>query len=149
MKKFLNTFYKQILSVFLLMIMLGNSVDVNAQRGDRRGKLEKLKIAFITEKLNLSPETAKEFWPVYNEYDNAKQILFRKYKRKAAGQNLSMQDIEHRMEREKEFLDLRKKYITRLGKILTPVQIADLKRSERQFKKLVLRRANQNSNRRR
>jgi Spy/CpxP family protein refolding chaperone len=109
--------------------------------GNRSDKIEKLKIEFISEKLNLSPATKKEFWPVYNEYDNAKKVLFRKYRKQYRDQNLSMQDVELRMEREKEFMDLREKYINRFAKILTPVQLTDLKRAERQFKKLLLNRA--------
>lgn len=139
MKKFLNTYFKNSFSILFILVLLGSSFNTSAQRGG--DKLEKLKIAFISEKLNLSPRTAKEFWPVYNEYDNAKQMLFRKYRKRTAGKNVSMQDVEHRMEREKDFLVLRKKYINRFSKILTPVQLTDLKRSERQFKKLILNRA--------
>jgi Spy/CpxP family protein refolding chaperone len=116
-------------------------LSANAQHtGNKHDKIENLKIAFLSKKLNLSNKTAQEFWPVYNQYDNAKQRLFRKYRSQYKGQQLSMQDVEHRMEREKEFLELRKKYINRFAKILTPVQLTDLKRSERQFKKLLLKR---------
>jgi len=108
--------------------------------GNKHDKIENLKIAFLSKKLNLSPKTAQEFWPIYNQYDNAKQRLFRKYKQQFRKQNLSMQDVEYRMEHEKEFLELRKKYINRFDRVLTPVQLTDLKRSERQFKKLLLKR---------
>ena len=110
-------------------------------QGRGHDKIEKLKFEYITKSLNLSTQQADEFWPVYNEYDNAKQMLFRKYKRDAKDDNLSNQDVEHRMEREKEFLDLRTKYINRFSKILTPVQLTDLKRAEREFKKILLRRS--------
>ena len=128
----------------LIVVLLTVSISLSSfgqGTGNRHDKIQNLKIAFISKKLNLSSQSAKSFWPVYNQYDNAKQRLFRKYRKKYGAQKLSMQDIEHRMEREKEFLDLRKKYINRFAKILTPVQIADLKRSERQFKKLLLKRA--------
>lgn len=139
MKKFLNMYFKTLLVLIVCsLITLGAYAQPG---GNRHDKIQNLKIAFISKKLNLSSKSAKEFWPVYNQYDNAKQRLFRKYRSKYRDQKLSMQDIEHRMEREKEFLDLRKKYINRFAKILTPVQIADLKRSERQFKRLLLKRA--------
>jgi len=128
-------------AVFVLLLAM-TSMNSDAQtHTNRRDKIESLKIAFIAKKINLSPSKSQDFWPIYNEYDNAKQSLFRKYRRKYKSENLSMQDVEHRMEREKEFLDLRKKYINRFSKVLTPVQIADLKRSERQFKKLLLKRS--------
>ena len=33
-------------------------------------KLQALKIAFITQKLQLTSAEAEKFWPVYNQYDN-------------------------------------------------------------------------------
>lgn len=142
MKKYLNLSFKFLTMGVFCMLLLISSGDAKAQSSSsRHDKIEGLKIAFISKKLNLSDKKAAEFWPIYNEYDHAKQSLFRKYRKQFKSENLSMQDVEHRMEREKEFLDLRKKYINRLSKVLTPIQIADLKRSERQFKKLLLSRS--------
>lgn len=143
MKKYLNLSFKSVsLSFLCFFFVCTSSIDAKAQNAtSRHEKIEGLKIEFISKKLNLSPKKAQEFWPIYNEYDHAKQSLFRKYRREYKSQSLSMEDVEHRMEREKEFLDLRTKYINRLSKVLTPVQIADLKRSERQFKKLLLSRS--------
>lgn len=142
MKRYLNMYYRS-LTYIIVLTTLFCLIGLQSQAQgptNRRDKIESLKIAFISKKLNLSPSKSKDFWPIYNEYDNAKQRLFRKYRRKYSSQKLSMEDVEHRMEREKEFLDLRKKYILRFSKVLNPVQIADLKRSERQFKKLLLKR---------
>jgi hypothetical protein len=36
---------------------------------DRKAEIEKIKIAYITKKLNLSVEEAQQFWPVYNNYE--------------------------------------------------------------------------------
>jgi len=35
----------------------------------QRDKIKSLKVAFITEKLNLTEKEAQQFWPVYNAYD--------------------------------------------------------------------------------
>ncbi len=35
----------------------------------RAEKIQSLKIAFITQKLQLTPDEAQKFWPVYNQYD--------------------------------------------------------------------------------
>ncbi len=128
-------------ALFICCFML-SALSGYAQR-DRHEKIEKLKFEFISKQLNLSPKTAEDFWPVYNEYDNAKQMLFRKYRNKYREENLSMDDVEFRMEREKEFMELREKYINRFAKILSPVQLTDLKRAETQFKKVLLNRVNQ------
>jgi len=139
MKKYLSLYCKTLL--LFVVILLYASFSMKAQhKVNKHDKIENLKIAFLSKKLNLSEETAQDFWPIYNQYDHAKQRLFRKYKHQYREQKLSMQDVEHRMEREKEFLLLRKKYINRFAKVLSPVQLMDLKRSERQFKKLLLKR---------
>ncbi|AMS27590.1 hypothetical protein AEM51_11760 [Bacteroidetes bacterium UKL13-3] len=36
----------------------------------KNDKIESYKIAFITERLNLSPKDATVFWPVYNEFSD-------------------------------------------------------------------------------
>ncbi len=137
MKSFMSMFYKSNkFLILLLFIVLGSAANIFAQRAE---KIEKLKMDFIAEKLNLSTQTANDFWPVYNEYDNAKQILFSKFRAQKQNEKDDLQAVEHRMEREKEFLELREKYINRFSKILTPVQLSDLHRAERDFKNLVLR----------
>ena len=51
---------------FLLFTILVFAVlFVSAQNGEPS---EALKIAYITNRLNLSPEEAQKFWPIYNNY---------------------------------------------------------------------------------
>lgn len=38
--------------------------------GGGGGKLEAIKIAYITQQLNLTPAEAQRFWPVYNSYSS-------------------------------------------------------------------------------
>ena len=44
-------------------------VTTMAQRHDRK-KIESLRIAYLTEELDLSTAEAKDFWPVFNEFEN-------------------------------------------------------------------------------
>src|SRR3989339_829766 len=62
---------------------------VLAQENDNHGKKKDLinaqKIAFITKNLDLTPEEAQSFWPVFNEYQKKAEELFdekRKYMKK-------------------------------------------------------------------
>src|SRR4051812_21621428 len=45
---------------------------------ERREDIEAQKVAFITQKLNLTPEEAQKFWPVYNQYQDKIQELRKK-----------------------------------------------------------------------
>ena len=38
--------------------------------GDRKEEIEAMKVGFLTKRLSLSPEEAKTFWPVYDQYQN-------------------------------------------------------------------------------
>ncbi|MFD0989608.1 hypothetical protein ACFQ1R_05835 [Mariniflexile jejuense] len=40
-----------------------------------RDKIKTLKIAYITEKLNLSEKEAQKFWPIYNDFEEEKSRL--------------------------------------------------------------------------
>ena len=55
-----------ILSFSLITVAQGN-----------RDKIKALKIAFITEKLNLSEKEAQQFWPIYNSFEEDMSSLKR------------------------------------------------------------------------
>ncbi len=63
--------------IIALLIAFGLSLSAEAQidndnRAERQermqSRIESQKIAFITQKLDLSPSEAQQFWPIYNEY---------------------------------------------------------------------------------
>ena len=56
--------------------------------------------AFVTRQLNLTPEDAQRFWPVYNQYDAESRKLRQEYQQKG-GDELEMQQKQ---------LDLKKRY---------------------------------------
>lgn len=43
---------------------------IQAQDKDWKKKIKSLKIAYITEHLDLTPQEAEKFWPVYNLHDD-------------------------------------------------------------------------------
>lgn len=53
---------------FFISFLLLHSYFCNAQSEMGANRTEAIKIAFITKELNLSPEEAQKFWPVYNDY---------------------------------------------------------------------------------
>jgi len=103
-------------------------------------KIDKARIQFITEKLNLEPAVAQKFWPVYNEYlDKLKSIrherrkLFQEY-------NYSNNPAEaeqflkkySQLETAEEQLKL--EYIQKFKQIIGTVKTAHLIRAEEEFK---------------
>ena len=57
--------------LLILAFFLGSFSFANAQkdRGEKSEKVQALKIAFITQKLELGTDEAQRFWPVYNRYE--------------------------------------------------------------------------------
>ena len=94
---------------------------VKAQDGQR---LEAYKIAYLTKKLNLSPEEAQRFWPIYNKYTED----IRSVRQEQKDKNLSEIDVEEKI------LGVRKKYNGEFSKALSAEKVNTFFRSERDFK---------------
>jgi hypothetical protein len=104
--------------LFAFLFMAGFTIQ--AQNGNR---LEALKIAYITNKLNLSPEEAQKFWPIYNQYS-----LELKVARLKAINNKSSE-----IELDENLLNIRKKYSTQFSQVLPPSKVDAFFRSEKEF----------------
>lgn len=119
--------------LLILFIMLGVLSQIKAQNGE---KIQALKIAFITQKLQLTPEEAQKFWPVYNEYDNEIHNI-----------ELDKSD-PNVIDKEEKLLNVRKKYLTSFEKILGPDKTNRLFNAERDFRGILIRKL-QNRNQQR
>jgi hypothetical protein len=110
-------------------------------------KIKTMKIGFLTEKLNLSSEEAKTFWPVYNKYQDELEVLRRNHRdniqtAKKNFDEMSDKDIEKTVDGELAFrqneLDVMKKYNPEFKKILSMKKVAKLYRAEEDFKRKLI-----------
>lgn len=68
-------------TITLLGIFLFCTFSISSQmRKEGRKKIKALKIAFITEQLNLTENEAEKFWPVYNAYNKEQSSIRSNYK---------------------------------------------------------------------
>lgn len=118
--------------LIILLIIVGLS-RVNAQNGE---KIKALKIAFITQKLQLTPEEAQRFWPVYDQYENEIKAL------------QMDRNQEPALENEEKLLNVRKKYLGSFQKVIGPDKTNQLFNAERDFRTILIRRL-QNRNQQR
>ena len=72
---FINTFIMKTFRLFAAITALGLfSMTAMAQpKGNWQDRIKSEKIAFITTELDLTPEEAQVFWPVYNQIEKKKQ----------------------------------------------------------------------------
>ena len=87
---------------FLIIMMLAvvPFTGLMAQPPEKKEALQALFAAFVTRQLNLTPEDAQKFWPVYNQYDAESRKLKQEHMQKG-GDELVLQQMQ---------LDLKKKY---------------------------------------
>lgn len=65
---------------YILFFCLYSLVGFSQDREDKIEKIKALRVAYITERLQLKPEEAEKFWPLFNSFDN-KQMELHKQKR--------------------------------------------------------------------
>ena len=148
-KSKMRTITLKIAALFLLLL----PVFAYAQPGppipkEKEEEIESLKIAFITKKLDLTPDEAKVFWPVYNEYEDKLKDLRQKRRKetKDAKENfdeMTDKEIEALVDgeiafRQKEF-DLQKEYHSKFKSVLPIRKVAKLYQAEEQFKRELLK----------
>ena len=114
-----------------------------AMNGPAAQRIRSMRVAFITDKLKLTPEQSQQFWPLYNAFE-AEQKEIRKSKR--AGKNMrAMTDkeveqlINRQLEGEQQLLDAKKAYFNKLKSVISVRQIAVLGKAEREFKAYLLK----------
>ena len=118
---------------------------VIAQPADKPAKerIEAMKIGFITQRLDLTPEEAKSFWPVYNKFSDELEAVRKTHRKnveqvKKEFEDLSDKDVEKVVDGEIAFrqseLDIMKKYHPQFKQILPIKKVARLYRSEEDFK---------------
>ena len=142
--------------IFLLITLSITSLTSFAQDGPLRDRFKQkkeqvksLKVAFITNELNLTPEEAAKFWPLYNAFDDKQQEI-RKQKMKAFMDRKDDNSIDKLSEKEaatmlsqmesteEELYQLKKKFIANLKGVLPATKILKLKKAEEEFSKKLL-----------
>ena len=117
---------------------------------EKQEKLKALKVAYITEQLELTTDEAQKFWPIYNDYQE-KQFDLRHEKMRTILGKLDVGNIEKLSEKEASALlsqmqgveetlfTLQKKYIKDLQSILSDKKIMKLKKAEGDFNRHLLK----------
>ena len=139
---------KKWLTLIICLLSIGLAVQAQEEQNDKNDRVESYKIAFITERLSLTPKEATVFWPVYNEFSEQLKKLKRAEKERV--RNFKDKTMPTDAESEKfisdylafkqmEF-DLTKKYIAEFKKVLPAAKVAKLVTLEQEFKMQLLQR---------
>lgn len=141
---------KKMMMLTLLVVGLFGSVWAQPPGGGgpKREKIEAMKVAFLTRKLNLTPEEAQKFWPVYNKFSDEMEKNKRAFRIKAmeeAGniENMSDAEAEKALNEMLAFrtaeVELLRKYTAEFKKVLPPQKVVTLFMAEQEFKRELLK----------
>ena len=123
-----------------ILLILSFSLATFAQsNGD---KIKTLKIAYITEKLNLNEKEAQKFWPIYNEFEEENSNLRKQSyeaRKKPDLNNISEEDalqlLKKIRQNEEKKEKLETNFINNLMKVISAKKIILLHKIEDDFKR--------------
>lgn len=136
---------RKILILFALFTVVTNFY---GQRRPDRDKIKSLKVAFFTERLDLSSSEAEAFWPVYNAHEE-KMNSFRRTERSEFRGKLEYLETMSDKEAEnllQNFMDMQGKklkeqqsFVEKMKGILSAKKTILLLRTEEDFKKQLIK----------
>ncbi len=137
-------------NIFFATLLFLLPTIICAQR-PKSEEIESMKIAYFTQKLDLSPDEAKVFWPIYNNMQDEQNALRTERKQKMISfrkvneiDNLSDSQVQMLITSEFDFrqrdLNLEKKYYNKLKAVLPIKTVGKYYRAQEAFKRELLNR---------
>lgn len=137
---------KKILTLLLLVFSV--STFAQDRKEERIERIKALKVAYISDRLDLKPEEAEKFWPVFNQFEE-RQFELRKQKRQLMHKlrpenaaDLSDKETAALMEQddklESDIQENRRKLTKDLQGVIPNQKILMLKQLEIEFKEKLL-----------
>ncbi|HZJ36552.1 MAG TPA: hypothetical protein VFD29_08010 [Gillisia sp.] len=137
MKKILILF-----SMFLFVFSLQAQESNDKQQ--HRERIKAIKVAYITQELNMDAKLAEKFWPIYNQYECAKSDLHKKEHFESENiENITEAEAEKMLTEflniEKEEYTVKKELYTNLKKIMSAREIIKLHKLESDFNRKLIK----------
>lgn len=133
--------------IFILTIVMLITLSAFGQgREAMRERIKAQKVAFITERLDLTPTEAQQFWPIYNEFEEKVNTMrrndLREVRQKMKSGDLTTDEAQELLDQfmaVEENIHLAKKQLVKdLGNAIPPQKIIALKAAEDAFNKRLM-----------
>jgi len=137
----------RILSGSMVILMISSAVMAQTNDLSRLERLNSQKIAYFTQKLQLTPAEAEKFWPVYNQFQKEKNTLILEQRKSAQyfRQNIGIieddeiEELADEMVRSKAAeADLYRNYHDRFKEVLPIKKVMLLYQTENSYMAMLL-----------
>ncbi len=130
---------------FIIVTAFGQDDDLPPTQDPKvRDKIQAARVAYITDQLELTPQEAEKFWPIYREFAEKRKTI--REQLKASQQTLDPSKTTEQNEKEivdrqfqmkQQELNLEKDYSGRLLKVISAQKLRTLPEAERQFRQMI------------
>ncbi len=146
-----------IISILIVLPLFAQPGQGRAHLDQQMEAIEARRIAFLTEKMSLTPREAKVFWPIHNEYMKKVEALNKAYHDFHAAmpdvnqmtEEQALVYIDKELERMEKAAALRRDYQDKFLEVLSAKKIAMLYEAERGFNRMLFRESQQRHQRER
>ena len=129
------------------VIALVAQPDMPPPTPERLREIKAQKSAFITARLELTPEEAQQFWPVYNEFDDKQDVIRKEMRELFRGQDgdaelnetEAAQVLDKGLQLRQREIDLERSYLEKFKKAIGARKTMLLRKAEHDFNREVLR----------
>ncbi len=135
----------KIKEILIPILALTVSICAYAQKPDKN-KIKALKIAHITQELDLTEKEAQAFWPVYNanedEREKLRSVSYKNHLKDKKSEEITEAEakmlLDNIIKMEEARLKLQKDYYAKLQKMLSAKKIMKLMNAERSFRRKMI-----------
>lgn len=115
--------------IYLLALFFASFAQIHAQETTpepekKHQDIEALKVAFISRELDLTPEEAQKFWPIFNQY--TKEV------------NTAIANKKEVLDRDEEVLNIRKRYKEQFTKVIGQQRMNKMYGAEGKFRQVLI-----------
>lgn len=139
----MNIIKKQHWTLLLLFSIWGMAAQAQVDTEQREARLAAFRAEVFTRVLNLTPEEAQQFWPVYNEYADKREQVQQDLRPGKQLDQMSDAEVEEQIRRHFDMkqreLELEKEAYQKLRKVLPLRKVAKLPVAEREFRESLVK----------
>jgi Spy/CpxP family protein refolding chaperone len=143
--------YKKLIFPIITFLLCFNAFGQRDQDGKLQERIKAQKVAFITDRLELTSDEAQKFWPIYNAFEDKTNALrntdLRELRSAMKKENLSEREAQAVLDKfmayEDKMYQSKKQLIIDLGKAIPPQKIIALKSAEDAFNRMLMERLKQ------